>query len=66
MPKVDGYQGVVKVGSRIVWTGPKVLDKATAQYDANRASNMYRDRHEATGKVAKRVVGVRKTKVTIR
>lgn len=66
MPKADGWQGVVKIGSRTVWTGPKVLDKGTAQYDANRASNMYRDRNEATGKVAKRTVGVRKAKVTIK
>lgn len=52
------YKGAVYIGKRRVWLGKKVEDKTTAQYDANRASNMYRDRHEATGKVAKRRVGV--------
>ena len=62
---VDGYQGVVYIGSRVVWRGKKVLDKGTAEYDANRAANMYRDRNEATGKVSKRRTGVAKVKVKI-
>lgn len=56
--KGDGWKGVVYVGSRRVWSGPKVLDKTTAEYDANKAATMYRDRHEATGKVHKRRHGV--------
>lgn len=60
----DGWQGVVKVGNRTVWTGKKYLDRGSAEHDATQAANMYRDRHEATGKVAKRRHGVRKVKVT--
>ena len=65
MPKVQGWQGVVRIGSRTVWVGPAVLDKGTAEYDANRAANMYRDRHEGTGKVAKRKHGVRRATVNV-
>lgn len=65
MASEDGWQGVVYVGSRVVWSGKKYLDKTSAMHDANNAAKMYRDRHEATGRVHKRKHGVRKVKVKV-
>lgn len=60
MASKDRWQGVVYVGSRRVWSGKKYDDKGNAEYEANNAAKMYRDRHEATGRVHKRRHGVRK------
>lgn len=56
------WQGVVYVGNRVVWSGKKYEDRGNAEYEANEAAKMYRDRHEATGRVAKRKHGVRKVR----